>query len=180
MNNKTVYILIGPSGSGKTTLGLYLKSIGIPELVSHTTRGPRTSEVHGVSYYFINEKEMDLLDKVEESAYDGLHKYALSRSELETKLENFDKVFTIMDRDGVDQMRNRLPFGMVKIIYIDVSTKHMVERMTARGDSFEKIMGRVNHAHKSGEFKNSEIADFIIHNDVLEQSIAQLQKIVAA
>jgi len=37
-----IYILMGPSGAGKTRLGGILRDMGMQELVSHTTRKPRT------------------------------------------------------------------------------------------------------------------------------------------
>lgn len=182
IKNKTVYILMGPSGSGKTTLGEYLKDMGIPELVSHTTRPPRKGEVEGISYYFVSDEEFDQLNKIEESPYSGKHRYCLSQEELDKQFAAADKVFSIMDRVGAEEMRNKLPQGMVKVIYVDISLDDMLERMTNRGDDPEAIAERIAHAKNSNEFANREIADYVIQNKntQLLYAFEDLCKIVAA
>ena len=62
---KTIINLIGPSGAGKTTLGRELIKIGVPELVSHTSRDVRDGEIDGVSYYFV--KEDTIIDMIEKN-----------------------------------------------------------------------------------------------------------------
>jgi len=67
-----IYVIIGPSGSGKTTLGDYFRSLGMNELVSHTTRKMRPGEVDGISYHYVTEEEISVIDKIEESVYAGI------------------------------------------------------------------------------------------------------------
>lgn len=180
MKNKTVYILMGPSGSGKTTLGKFLQDSGIPELISHTTRLPRKGEVDGKTYYFVNDNDFDNLDKIEETDYTGQHRYALAKEELESKFKQYDRVFTIMDRKGAEQIKEKLPYGTVKVIYIDVSLRQMMERMKKRGDKDEDILIRIDHAQRTNEFQNIEIADYVIENNNLEEAVNHLLSIVAA
>ena len=48
-------ILSSPSGAGKTTLVKLLSDRkGFVTSISHTTRTPRSNEVDGTDYYFIN------------------------------------------------------------------------------------------------------------------------------
>ena len=68
-NRKRIYVLMGPSGSGKTTLGMKLREIGIPELISHSTRPMRKGEKHGNPYYFVTKSEFYLLEKIEQTCY---------------------------------------------------------------------------------------------------------------
>lgn len=50
----TVIAIVGDSGTGKTHLSNYLKMrLGIPVIVSHTTRPRREDERHGRDYFFI-------------------------------------------------------------------------------------------------------------------------------
>ena len=52
-------ILSSPSGAGKTTITkkLQQKYQNLKISVSHTTRKPRTNEVHGVDYFFVSKNE---------------------------------------------------------------------------------------------------------------------------
>lgn len=45
----------GPSGSGKSTLQ---KQLGVPKIVSYTTRNIRPGEINGEDYYFTTESEL--------------------------------------------------------------------------------------------------------------------------
>lgn len=55
----TIIALVGNSGTGKTHLSQYLKMrLGIPVIVSHTTRPRRESEKDGRDYHFITAEEI--------------------------------------------------------------------------------------------------------------------------
>jgi len=101
-----IYVIIGPSGSGKTTLGDYFRSLGLKELVSHTTRGMRPGESDGISYHFVTDEEFDLTDKIEESVYSG-NRYGVSKREVEEKLECGD-IFAVTDINGARAFRKSL------------------------------------------------------------------------
>ena len=56
----TMIILSSPSGAGKTTL---VKKISLIDnfvvSVSHTTRTPRTNEINGEDYIFVNKEKFN-------------------------------------------------------------------------------------------------------------------------
>ena len=56
-------VLSSPSGAGKTTLTKKLKenNNNFHISISHTTRKPRSNEINGKDYYFVNQNEFDLL-----------------------------------------------------------------------------------------------------------------------
>ena len=58
-------ILSSPSGVGKTTLSkkLQQKYQSFKVSVSHTTRSPRSNEVEGVDYFFVEKKFFEDLIK---------------------------------------------------------------------------------------------------------------------
>jgi len=174
-DNKMIYLLMGPSGSGKTTLGNFLKENGIPELVSHTTRAKRKGEIEGKTYYYVSKETFDKIDKIEYSKYGGNY-YCLSKKEVEKKLDRYDKIFAIVDANGVKQVKNH--FDNVLVIYIDVTLKEMEERMIKRGDNKEDIEKRLKHAVINNEFDNKKYADIIIKNDNLQLAKETLKNIV--
>ena len=55
-------ILSSPSGAGKTTLvKLISEKKNFYISVSHTTRTPRSNEINGVDYFFINKNQFQKL-----------------------------------------------------------------------------------------------------------------------
>ena len=60
--------LLGPSGVGKTTLTkkIQQKYRNFKISVSHTTRAPRSNEVHGVDYFFVSKEKFQELINNEE------------------------------------------------------------------------------------------------------------------
>lgn len=173
---KKIFILVGASGSGKTTLGNYLKSIGIPELVSHTTRAMREGEVDGISYNFISKEDFVKIEKVEHAEYSGNY-YCLSKKEVDEKLSQSDNVFAVTELKGLEQIKERYPEETVSI-FIKVTLDEMVERMKARGDSKENIANRVSNAILNDELDNEYKCDYSITNDSLDKSKLVLEKIV--
>lgn len=54
MKKPVIIAIVGPSGSGKTVMAEYLeRELGIPTIVSYTTRPMRENEVDGVGHYFV-------------------------------------------------------------------------------------------------------------------------------
>ena len=179
-NNKVIYCLVGASGSGKTTLANHIKDLGIDEIVSHTTRKPRVGEVEGVSYYFIDEKTYDTLEKVETSGYAG-SRYCVSTGELNNKFKNNNKLIVVVDRNGALQIKDNCSSLGIKvfIIYVKTDLETMEKRMLARGDSKENIKKRLDYAIEINEFDTENISDYIIDNrNNIEDSIEQFKVII--
>ena len=53
-------VLSSPSGAGKTTITKKIsqKYPNIKISISHTTRKPRSNEIDGVDYHFVNEEKL--------------------------------------------------------------------------------------------------------------------------
>lgn len=63
MNKPKLVTISGPSGTGKTVLAGFLKSQGMEELISTTTRMPRKGEIPGVHYHFVSKPEFLAMQK---------------------------------------------------------------------------------------------------------------------
>jgi guanylate kinase len=161
--DKKIYILIGPSASGKTTLGRFLQDNGVEELVSHTTRDMRDGEEEGLTYYYTTRDKFDGLKKVEKTVYDG-NFYCLSAKEIESKLEDNDRVFVIMDRYGTNEMLESEYNDLIEVVYIKVGYVDILMRLMSR-DGIIKAFRRFYHALVNKEFNNGDIADRIIENN---------------
>jgi len=156
-------------------MGRYLRKIGIPELISHTTRQIRVGETEGISYYFVNKEEFDSIEKIEYSNYAGNY-YCLSKKEVEDKLSKYDKVFAITDYHGVEQIKQIYP-DITTTIFIDVTYDDMIKRMKNRGDKKEDIAKRIYNSIMTDEKENKHKCDFIVENNNLDRACAFLSYI---
>ena len=60
MSEGIMVILSSPSGAGKTTLvKLLSERKGFVTSISHTRRTPRSNEVDGKDYYFVNDEKFE-------------------------------------------------------------------------------------------------------------------------
>jgi len=169
---------VGPSGSGKTTLGKMLEErMGIPEVISHTTRKPRVGEVDGRDYYFVSNKTFHSLDKIESVVYAG-NSYCVSREEIDNKLKMHDKIYVVTDINGAMQVKKAYS-EIVTIIFISLSLIRMGWRMFKRGDSLKKIKDRILYCVRNNEGENHVHADYVIVNNHFDKSVQELNKIVS-
>ena len=176
---KKIIVIVGASGSGKTTLGNYLISLGVPELISNTTREKRPGEEEGITYHYVTKEEIVKMDMIERSQYDGQAMYGLSKEEVEEKLSKNDIVFFIADINGAFSVRKHYPKETL-IVYLDTTIEDMKKHMKMRGDSDESIERRINFAVNSKELENGKFADIIINNGSLDECRIQFSKIILA
>ena len=176
---KSIYCLLGASGSGKTKTAHALKQLGIPEIVSHTTRKPREGEIEGVHYYFISDEEYNMIEKAEFANY-GNSKYCISKKELDSKFETSNKLISVVEINGFKQLKeNCSNEADVISIYIKTDLETMRKRMTERNDKPEDIEYRLNNALKTNEFDNEYIADYVVDNrGDFETTISEVKKII--
>ena len=176
---KSIYCLIGPSGSGKTRTAHALTELGIPEIVSHTTRKPREGEIEGTHYYFISDEEYEAIEKAEFANY-GKSKYCISKKELDSKFEISNKLIAVVEINGFKQLKeNCSKEANVISIYIKTDLETMRKRMAERNDKPEDIEFRLNNAIKTNEFDNEHIADYVVDNrGNFETTMSEIRKII--
>ena len=174
--DKKIFCIMGASATGKTTLVNHMKKWGIEELRSTTTRAMRPGEINGESYYFVTKEEFDGMDKVEETFYSGNY-YCLSKAEVDSKLMNNDFVSVVLDKEGVEQLKEKYR-DMVVVIYLYSTIEEIIRRMNIRGDTFGSIISRIENYFKNKEGQNNDIADHIIRSKDLKLVIKQMKTIV--
>lgn len=171
---KKIVVFYGPSGSGKTILSRELLKLGYEEIVGATTREPRNKEKHGREYYFLTQEEFFNTKMVEYAEYSGKY-YGTPEEEIEKKFIKSDKLFTILEKNGVESFK-KFYGDLVTTIYIYCPPDILEQRMIERGESQETIVKRLKNIVATGELNNISLADYvIITNKTFEENLKLLK-----
>lgn len=171
-----IILLVGASGSGKSTIGKMLEDkFNIPQLTSFTTRPMREGEVDGVDYHFVTKEDLPHMDLIESSEYNG-NVYGLSDDEVTNKLDYYEHVYFIADKNGAEQIANMFS-NIAVYFWLNTSIETMVERMRKRGDSDEQIISRMEHAIDTNELRPPK-CDYV-ELDALKNTEESVDKIIS-
>ncbi|KEZ46097.1 Guanylate kinase [Scedosporium apiospermum] len=178
-------VVSGPSGVGKGTL-LQLLFSRHPDVfafsVSHTTRDPRSGEVHGVHYHFVPMKDFeDLIDAngfVEHAKFSG-NRYGTSKMTIEEQSAKGKVVVLDIEMEGVKQIKNSdIP---ARYVFVAPPSEEILEkRLRGRGtETEESVQKRLTQAKRELEYsKTPGVHDIIIVNDDLETAYKQLDDFI--
>ncbi|KFA60460.1 hypothetical protein S40285_08079 [Stachybotrys chlorohalonatus IBT 40285] len=173
-------VISGPSGVGKGTLFKMLFQRH-PEAftfsISHTTRGPRPGEEHGVDYYYVSKEEFAELvaqDKFLEHAQFGSNFYGTSKMTISEQSAKGKVVVLDIEMEGVKQVRKS---GMdFRYVFIAPPSRDELERrLRARGTETEaSITQRLDRAAEELKFGQAGF-DCVVTNDELETAYKELE-----
>ena len=179
----TLFVVAAPSGAGKSTLvnALLEREPAISLSVSHTTRPPRTGELYGRHYYFVErgEFEREIAEGIflEHAEVHG-NLYGTSRTTVQTLLAQRRDVLLEIDWQGAEQIRRSKP-DCVSVFILPPSRVELERRLRGRGsDSADVIERRLRNSR--GEIAHAHEFDYILVNDAFEDALADLQAIVRA
>ena len=182
-----LFIISAPSGSGKSTLVSELRKqvTGVDFSISWTTRTPRGSEEHGREYYFTNREEFEQMrdaGKFLEYAEVFGNYYGTARQSLEEARRAGHDLLLDIDVQGAAQVRKTMPEA-VSIFVMPPTPKVLRTRLRNRS----RAEGQVNEAElyrrlseASKEIENYRDYGYILVNDILDRTVAQLEAIVLA
>ena len=178
-----VYIVSAPSGSGKSTLvnELFKMVRHLDFSISYTTRPPRGSEQNSKEYFFVSRKEFEAMiaaDEFLEHADVFGNYYGTARRLLcEAEARGNDLLLDI-DVQGAEQIKQKIP-DAVSIFILPPDREKLEWRLRNRGlDSEAVIRRRLDTARR--EIENYSKYDYILVNNLLEQSADELKDIVLA
>jgi guanylate kinase len=176
-----LYIVSAPSGSGKTTLLQHLlrSSKDLKFSVSHTTRPARQGEKEGVDYYFTDRTAfLSMVDRGEflEWAKFNDHLYGTTRAFVEEQLQAGKDVILDIDVQGARQVKAKLK-DATAIFVLPPSFEELKRRLKARMLESDDVIRRRLDIAKS-EIRFYRDYDYIIINDILENSIHLLECII--
>jgi len=178
-------ILSSPSGAGKSTLSVRLRAWDptIRFSVSATTRPPRPGEVDGQDYHFRSEaefKQMVREGRMLEHAHVFGNFYGSPRGPVEEAIAQGCDVLFDVDWQGAQQVRNSpLKDSVLSIFLLPPSITELRRRLEERAkDATEVIEKRMEKSWD--EISHWDAYDYVLVNDDLDATEAQLKTIVSA
>jgi guanylate kinase len=177
-------VLSSPSGAGKTTISreLLAQEPDITLSVSCTTRPKRPGEVSGRDYHFIALDDFDLMrNRQEFLEYAKVfgHYYGTPREPVETALaEGRDMLFDI-DWQGTQQLRQSARSDLVSVFILPPTAGELARRLHRRASDPDDVVA-TRMAKASQEISHWAEYDYIVVNDEVEQSVAQVRAILHA
>jgi guanylate kinase len=177
-------VISSPSGAGKSTIARTLmdRDQQISLSVSVTTRQRRQSEIEGVHYHFVSQREFERLrdsDSLLEWAQVHGNYYGTPREAVETAMgEGRDMLFDI-DWQGAQQLQEKMSADVVSIFILPPTMAELQSRLHRRAeDTEEVIQTRLNNSR--AEIKHWREYDYVIVNDDLNSAFDAVQSIVKA
>ena len=184
MSNKGLLVILsGPSGSGKDTVldCIHEKDIPIQRSISMTTREKRDGETDGVDYYFVTKEyfEKQIAEKkMLESALYSTNYYGTPKGPVDRWLDEGKTVVLKIEVQGAEKIKKMYP-DSVSIFIMPPSMQILERRLRKRDtDSEESILMRLDAA--LGEMQCAEKYDYIVFNDVLEDTVDDICSIIKA
>jgi guanylate kinase len=182
-----LFIISAPSGSGKSTLVNKLRSYvsGLDFSISYTTRPPRGSEEEGREYHYIDRATFERMKQANEflewaDVFGKL--YGTARHSLTDAKKHGNDLLLDIDVHGATQVRQQMP-DSVSIFVMPPTPEDLEKRLRSRSRaegkiSEEDIQRRLATARV--EIENYGEYGYILVNDVLDQTVEELEAIVAS
>ena len=181
-SNNIMVILSSPSGAGKTTISkkIQQKYQNFKISVSHTTRKPRSNEVEGIDYYFINEN--DFKDKVKRHEFYEYAKifgnyYGTSKESVLNLLKNKNDVLFDIDWQGTQQLSKFKELNLLKIFILPPSKEELKKRLIQRNQDKQNVVEERLKAYDTDSAHKKDY-DFVVINDNLEKCFKEVEKII--
>jgi guanylate kinase len=175
-------ILSSPSGAGKTTITkkLQQKYQNLKISVSHTTRKPRTNEVHGVDYFFVSKNEFEKL-VVQKSFYEYAkifnNYYGTSKKSVKNIIDKKNDILFDIDWQGTQQLSNFKELKLIKIFILPPNKEELKKRLVQRNQDNRKIVDQRLKCYDVDILHWSDY-DYVVLNDNLENCFKQIENII--
>ena len=177
-------VLSSPSGAGKTTIARLLleRESNVSLSVSFTTRPKRPSEVDGEDYFFVDLTEFNLmLNRREflEHAKVFDHYYGTPREPIEAALSECQDILFDIDWQGEQQLKQSARDDLASVFILPPSTEELGRRLQQRAQAPSHVLvARMEKA--PDEISHWPEYDYIIVNNHIEETVAQVQSILIA
>ena len=178
MREGIMVILSSPSGAGKTTLvKLLSKRKNFVTSVSHTTRTPRTNEVDGKDYHFVNNKKFEeMITNKEFLEYAKVFNnfYGTTKSDILKELNKGNNVIFDIDWQGTNQIISQnLKNKLLTFFILPPSRKELFKRLSNR-DMKDKLIAEERMKQFDKDVLHWKDYNYVIINNDLEFCYKQI------
>ena len=177
-------VLSSPSGAGKTSISrrLLAEDNELELSVSATTRKRRPGEVEGKDYHFVSNDDFHLMinnRNMLEHAKVFDNYYGTPSAPVMAALAAGRDVLFDIDWQGTQQLADANNDDLVSVFILPPSTRDLEKRLLSRAqDSADVVAARMSKA--SDEISHYREYDYILVNDDLDQTIAEVKAIIQA
>ena len=177
-------ILSSPSGAGKTTLvKLLSERKGFVTSISHTTRTPRSNEVDGKDYYFVNiEKFEKMINGKEFLEYAKVFKnfYGTTKSNIFEELNKGNNVLFDIDWQGTNQIiSQKLKNKLLTFFILPPSREELFKRLSNR-DMKDKLIAEERMKQFGRDVLHWINYDYVVINDEIETCYSKIKNLIKA
>ena len=177
-----IVILSSPSGAGKTTLVKEISSKNNFSIsISHTTRKPRSNEIDGSDYYFVNEKKFkELISKKKFLEYAKVFNnyYGSSKDVVFKKLDEGQNVIFDIDWQGTEQIKQeKLNYKIITIFILPPSRKELFNRLLNR-DLNDKKNAKERMKQFDKDVMHWKNYDLVVINDNFDKCYNKIIKYI--
>ena len=178
MSEGIMIILSSPSGAGKTTLvKLLSERKGFVTSISHTTRTPRSNEVNGKDYHFVNtENFKKMIDEKEFLEYAKVFKnfYGTTKSIIFKELNKGNNVIFDIDWQGTRQIiSQKLKNRLLTFFILPPSREELFRRLSNR-DMKDKLIAEERMKQFDKDILHWKDYDYVIINNDLESCYKEI------
>lgn len=179
---KNIIVLSSPSGGGKSTIARYIMENfkDIHFSISATTRLPRPGEIDGVHYNFMSIEEFDQKIKNDELIeYEMIfdNYYGTLKSSTINELEKDRILLFDVDVKGALSIKKHFPENSLLIFISPPSLEVLEQRLKGRNTETEEQL-KIRMDRTKIEMKFSAEFDFVVINDILEDTLIEIKQII--
>ena len=181
-NDGIIVILSSPSGAGKTTLvNLLSKKKNFNISVSHTTREPRSNEIDGKDYFFVNNQVFENLIKNNQfleyaKVFNNL--YGTSKKPVIDLLKMGKNVLFDIDWQGTRQIKSQnIKYKILTFFVLPPSKQVLFERLSNR-DMKDKLIASERMKDFYKDVEHWVDYDFVVINDDLNKCYDEISQFI--
>ncbi len=182
MSEGIMIILSSPSGAGKTTLvKLLSERKNFITSISHTTRTPRSNEINGKDYHFVNIQEFNkMISNNEFLEYAKVFKnlYGTTKLNVLTELSKGRNVIFDIDWQGTNKIISQnLKNKLITFFILPPSREELFKRLSNR-DMKDKLIAEERMKQFDKDVLHWKDYDYVIINSDLEICYNQISEYI--